>query len=144
MYWKLCAFKKDRLPSKAGFISILKLITRQGSMKNARILQSILMLCSSIPNWIFWKHGQFLYVKWKAVIWEERGLELYVIKYILLIIWQFDSAKSCRLQSRCSTSVSVVGYWITNHVIYLKLRQKWLLLKKSPFSVKTVVILWIC
>ena len=39
--------------------------------------------------------------------------------------------KSCRLQfSLCSTYVSVVGCWFMNHVIYLKLRQKWLLLKR--------------
>ena len=93
-------YEKDRLPSSSGFISILKLITRHGSMKNARILQSILMLCSSFPNWVFWKHGQFLYVKWKAVIWEESGLELYVIKYILLIIRQFDSSKKLQIAIR--------------------------------------------
>ena len=42
-------------------------------------------------------------------------------------------------QLRCSTSVLVFGCWLINHVIYLELRQKWLLLQAEKISFFTQV-----
>ena len=65
----------------------------------------------------------------------------------------------CQLVQRCFTSVSVVGCWLMNHVIYLKLRQKELLLQAEQINfihskwsgLKKIIILsensfhlWIC
>ena len=51
--------------------------------------------------------GKCKYCKWK---WLQ-------CRHFLNMFW------CCQLVHRCFTSVSVVGCWLMNHVIYLKLRQ---------------------